>query len=128
MAFKTAPDFEALSSADNSNVYEVEVTVFDGTNSDTQTITITVTNDPSDDPDDDPLGFSEAAEAIIFPNPSGDYLEVRSSTGGVFKILSLSGKTLLKGTVNTRIDITFLRSGLYLVQLPGGRLLKFLRE
>ena len=125
LAFKTAPDFEAPGSADNSNVYEVEVTVSDGTNSDTQTITITVTDDPADNI----LSFSADEEAtVIFPNPSGDYLEVRSSIGGTFKILSLSGKHLLEGTTNTRTEITSLQSGLYLVQLPDGRLLKFVRE
>ena len=76
-----------------------------------------------------PLGVADdAAEAIIFPNPSGRYLEVWSSVGGTFQLLSLSGKPLLEGTTNTRIDITSLQSGLYLVQLPDGRLLKFLRE
>ena len=76
-----------------------------------------------------PLSAAEdAEEAVIFPNPSGRYLEVRSSVRGTFQILSLSGKTLLKGTVNTRVDITSLRGGLYLVQLPDGRLLKFVKE
>ncbi|MDE0471130.1 MAG: T9SS type A sorting domain-containing protein, partial [Ekhidna sp.] len=76
-----------------------------------------------------PLGAADdAAEVVIFPNPSGRYLEVRSSIGGTFQILSLSGKLLLEGTTNTRTDITSLRSGLYLVQLPDGRLLKFVRE
>ena len=70
----------------------------------------------------------DAEEAVIFPNPSGRYLEVQSSVGGTFQLLSLSGKPLLKGTTNTRIDITSLQSGLYLVQLPDGRLLKFVRE
>ena len=70
----------------------------------------------------------DTAEAVIFPNPSGRYLEVRSSVGGTFQILSLSGKPLLKGTTNTKVDITSLSSGLYLVQLPEGRLLKFVRE
>ena len=125
LAFKTAPDFEAPGSADNDNVYEVEVTVSDGTNSAMQTINVTVTNDPADNI----LSFSADEEAaVIFPNPSGRYLEVRSSTGGVFKILSLSGKPLLEGSTNTRTDITSLQSGLYLVQLPDGRLLKFVRE
>ncbi|MDE0470931.1 MAG: T9SS type A sorting domain-containing protein, partial [Ekhidna sp.] len=64
----------------------------------------------------------------IFPNPSGRYLEVRSPVGGTFQLLSLSGKPLLKGTTNMRVDITSLRGGLYLVQLPDGRLLKFVRE
>ena len=76
-----------------------------------------------------PLSVAEhEAEAVIFPNPSGDYLEVQSSVGGTFQILSLSGKPLLEGATNTRVDITSLRSGLYLVQLPDGRVLKFLRE
>ncbi|MDE0470538.1 MAG: T9SS type A sorting domain-containing protein, partial [Ekhidna sp.] len=75
-----------------------------------------------------PLGADDAAEAVIVPNPSGRYLEVRSSVGGTFQLLSLSGKPLLEGTTNTRVDITSLKSGLYLVQLPSGRLLKFVRE
>ena len=76
-----------------------------------------------------PLSVADdAAEAVIFPNPSGRYLEVRSPIGGTFQILSLSGKPLLKGPTNTRMDIISLRSGLYLVQLPDGRLLKFVRE
>ena len=126
LTFATAPDFEALGSANNSNVYEVEVTASDGTNSDTQTITITVTDDPADNI----LSFSEAEDvaAVIFPNPSGRYLEVRSPIESVFKILSLSGKPLLEGTTNTKVDIAPLQSGLYLIQLPDGRLLKFLRE
>ena len=129
LTFQTAPDFENPADQNMDNGYEVEVTASDGTNSDTQTITVTVTNDPSDDPDDDPLGFSEAEEAaVIFPNPSGRYLEVRSATEGTFQLLSLSGKPLLEGSTNTRTDITPLRSGLYLVQLPDGRLLKFVRE
>ena len=91
-----------------------------------QTITVTVTDDPADNI----LGFYDPKEAaaIIFPNPSCDYLEVRSSTGGMFKILSLSSKQLLEGTTNTKVDITSLHSGLYLVQLLDGRLLKFVRE
>ncbi|MDE0471585.1 MAG: putative Ig domain-containing protein [Ekhidna sp.] len=75
-----------------------------------------------------PLGADDAAEVVIFPNPSGHYLEVRSPVGGTFKILSLSGKSLLEGPTNTKVDITSLKSGLYLVQLPDGGLLKFVRE
>ncbi|MDE0471861.1 MAG: T9SS type A sorting domain-containing protein, partial [Ekhidna sp.] len=87
----------------------------------TQTQRVTITEAP--------LGAAEdAAEVVIFPNPSGSYLEVRSSVGGTFKILSLSGKSLLEGTTNVKVDISSLRSGLYLVQLPDGHLLKFVRE
>ena len=124
LTFITAPDFENPTDQDGDNSYELAVTASDGTNNAMQTITITVTNDPSDDI----LGFSEAEEALIFPNPSGDYLEVRSPVRGMFQLLSLSGKPLLKGSTNKRIDITSLQSGLYWVQLPDGRLLKFVRE
>ncbi|MDE0472474.1 MAG: T9SS type A sorting domain-containing protein, partial [Ekhidna sp.] len=76
-----------------------------------------------------PLGAADhATESWVFPNPSGRYVEVRSSVRGTFKILSLSGKPLLEGTANTRLDIGFLQSGLYLVQLSNGRLLKFIKE
>ena len=124
LIFKTDPDFEMPEDQGMDNGYEVEVTASDGTNNAMQTITVTVKNDPSDDI----LGFSEAEEAIIFPNPSGDYLEVRSPMEGTFKIVSLSGKPLMEDTTNTRVDIASLQSGLYLVQLPDGRLLKFVRE
>ena len=125
LAFATAPDFEAPGSANNSNVYEVAVRASDGTNSDTQTITVTVTDDPTDNI----LSFSDSEEAeVIFPNPSGRYLEVSSTVRGTFKIVSLSGKPLLEGTTNTRTEITSLQSGLYLVHLPDGRFLKFVRE
>ncbi|MDE0470557.1 MAG: T9SS type A sorting domain-containing protein, partial [Ekhidna sp.] len=90
-------------------------------NTSTQTQRVTITEAPLGAADD-------AAEVVIFPNPSGRYLEMRSAVGGTFKILSLSGKPLLEGTTNTRTDITSLKSGLYLVQLPSGRLLRFVRE
>ena len=125
LTFITVPDFEMPDDQGGDNSYEVAVIASDGTNRDTQTITVTVTNDPADDI----LSFSHYEEAsVIFPNPSSRYLEIRSTVGGTFQLLSLSGKPLLEGTTNTRIDITSLRSGLYLVQLPDGRLLKFVRE
>ena len=55
-------------------------------------------------------------------------MRLQAPLGGTFKILSLSGKQLLEGPTNTRVDITTLQSGLYFVQLPDGRLLKFVRE
>ena len=70
----------------------------------------------------------DAEEAVIFPNPSDRYLEVRFPIGSTFQLLSLSGKPLLEGTTNTKLDITSLQSGLYLVQMPEGRLLKFIKE
>ena len=109
----------------------VTVTVANGTGytvGSTASATVMVNDDDEEDGGETPLGVEDAEEAVIFPNPSGDYLEVWSSTRGTFKILSLSGKPLLEGSTNTRIDIASLQSGLYLVQLPDGRLLKFVRE
>ena len=90
-------------------------------NTATQTQQVTITAAPLSAAED-------AAEAIIFPNPSGDYLEVRSPVSSTFQLLSLSGKPLLEGTTNTKTNVTSLQSGLYLVQLPDGSLLKFVRE
>ena len=92
LTFATAPDFEALGSADNSNVYEVEVMVSDGTNSTMQTITVTVTNDPSDDI----LGFSEAEEVRLYPNPASDYFKLIGAPTGLKRVslFNTSGKVV----------------------------------
>ena len=50
VTFNTAPDFEVPGDSNADNVYELEVSVSDGTASDSQTFTVTVTNDTSDDP------------------------------------------------------------------------------
>ena len=50
VTFNTAPDFEVPGDSNADNVYELEVSVSDGTASDSQVFTVTVTNDTSDDP------------------------------------------------------------------------------
>ncbi|MBC6425228.1 MAG: T9SS type A sorting domain-containing protein, partial [Ekhidna sp.] len=70
----------------------------------------------------------DAVEAVVFPNPSGRYMEVQSPVKSPVRILSVGGKLMLESTTNTRIDAASLRSGLYLVQLPDGRLLKFVKR
>ena len=122
----TVPNVENPSNQGSDNHYEVEITADNGTNSTARTITVTVTDNPADNVLD--FSGSEEAVAVIFPNPSGHYLGVRSSMGGTFKILSLSGKPLLKSAANRGVDIISLQSGLYLVQLLDGGLLKFIRE
>ena len=133
--------------ANSSSATYTVTTVADDMDEPNGSVTMTVTNGsgyatgtPSEatvtvnDDDEALLGAVEdEGETVIVPNPSDGYIEVRSTgtsgaTGEAFKILSLSGKPLLKGTTNTRTDITSLRSGLYLVQLSDGRLLKFVRE
>src|SRR5262245_2479540 len=44
LSFVSAPDFEAPADAGGDNVYDVQVQVSDGINTDTQTITVTVTD------------------------------------------------------------------------------------
>ncbi|MDE0472141.1 MAG: hypothetical protein OXH57_09395 [Ekhidna sp.] len=76
-----------------------------------------------------PLGvIDNVVETVIFPNPVGRYVEVQFSVVGTFQILSLIGKSLLEGDTNTSTDISSLQIGIYPVQLPDGRLLKFIKE
>ncbi|MBC6427254.1 MAG: BspA family leucine-rich repeat surface protein [Ekhidna sp.] len=70
----------------------------------------------------------DASEAVVFPNPSGRYVEVQSSVESPVRILSVGGELVLESNTNTRIDAASLHSGLYLVQLPDGRLLKFVKR
>ena len=50
VTFNTAPDFEVPGDSNADNVNELEVSVSDGSASDSQAFTVTVTNDASDDP------------------------------------------------------------------------------
>ena len=121
---KTTRTFSGTPQASNVGTINIKVTADDGNGS-----MVSDSFDITVGEGDALLGTVEDVEkVVIFPNPSGRYLEVRSPVGSAFKILSLSGKSLLEGTTNTKVDITSLRSGLYLVQLSDGRLLKFVRE
>ncbi|MBC6400762.1 MAG: T9SS type A sorting domain-containing protein, partial [Ekhidna sp.] len=70
----------------------------------------------------------DVLEAVVFPNPSGRYVEVRFPVESPIRILSVGGELVLKSTTNTRIDAASLQSGLYLIQLPDGHLLKFVKK
>ncbi|MBC6400806.1 MAG: T9SS type A sorting domain-containing protein, partial [Ekhidna sp.] len=70
----------------------------------------------------------EASEAVVFPNPSGRYVEVQSPVESPVRILSVGGELVLESMTNTKTDAASLRSGLYLIQLPDGRLLKFVKR
>ncbi|MBC6427569.1 MAG: BspA family leucine-rich repeat surface protein, partial [Ekhidna sp.] len=70
----------------------------------------------------------DAGKAVIFPNPSGRYVEVQSPVETPIRILSVGGELVLESTTNARIDAASLHSGLYLIQLPDGRLLKFVKK
>ncbi|MBC6408926.1 MAG: T9SS type A sorting domain-containing protein [Ekhidna sp.] len=78
---------------------------------------------------ENPLGAADpVVEAAVFPNPSDRYIEVTSPVESPVSILDLNGNLLQESTTNTKMDIAALRSGLYLVRLSDGRLLKFIKK
>ncbi|MBC6426904.1 MAG: BspA family leucine-rich repeat surface protein [Ekhidna sp.] len=96
-------------------------------NTATQTQTVTITACPPEE--SKPLSATDdAVEAVVFPNPSGRYMEVQSPVESPIRILSVGGELVLKSTTNTKIDAASLHSGLYLIQLPDGHLLKFVKR
>ncbi|MBC6426924.1 MAG: BspA family leucine-rich repeat surface protein [Ekhidna sp.] len=99
-------------------------------NTATQMQQVTITDCPPATPGENkPLSAADdTKEAVVFPNPSGRYVEVQSPVESPIRILSLGGELVLESTTNTRIDAAFLHSGLYLIQLPDGHLLKFVKK
>ncbi|MBC6408883.1 MAG: cadherin domain-containing protein, partial [Ekhidna sp.] len=119
LTFNSAPDFEAKGSANNDNVYEVEVTASDGVNDVSQTITVTVTNNPNDDV----LGISSAESVELYPNPASVHFRLTGISG------QLSGVTLI-GTAGKAVrsypvskdglyDVSGLNEGLFFVFTEG---------
>ncbi|MBC6401196.1 MAG: T9SS type A sorting domain-containing protein, partial [Ekhidna sp.] len=95
-----------------------------------QTQAVTITDCPPATPGENkPLSAADdTKEAVVFPNPSGRYVEVQSPVESPIRILNLGGELVLESTTNTKIDAASLHSGLYLIQLPDGRLLKFVKR
>ncbi|MBC6426089.1 MAG: T9SS type A sorting domain-containing protein, partial [Ekhidna sp.] len=119
LTFNTAPNFEASGSADNDNVYEVEVTASDGVNDVTQTITVTVT----DDPNDDVLGVPSAEGVELYPNPASGYFRlmgISKSLRGVI-LISTTGQVMGHYPVSKDglYDISGLNEGIFFVFIEG---------
>ncbi|MBC6425797.1 MAG: T9SS type A sorting domain-containing protein, partial [Ekhidna sp.] len=95
-----------------------------------QTQAVTITDCPPATPGENkPLSAADdTKEAVVFPNPSGRYVEVQSPVESPIRILNLGGELVLESTTNTKIDAASLHSGLYLIQLPDGHLLKFVKR
>lgn len=86
----------------------------------TNTVTTLVSND---------IGFNEHtvinSEGInIFPNPATNIITVFTSTNkGFYQLVDITGKTLLRGTVNAEkftLDISSLSSGVYFISVTDG--------
>jgi hypothetical protein len=62
----------------------------------------------------------------VYPNPAMDFIQL-PATGAEFQIYNLSGKLLLSGMDNGKINISSLESGVYLV-LSNDKYFKFVKE
>ena len=90
LSFVTSPDFEAPADADRNNVYQVEISVSDGTNTTALTLNVTVTNDPNDAFRTRRVatGLSGAVFLATVPDNSGRVFVVQR--GGQIRILTPS--------------------------------------
>ena len=67
----------------------------------------------------------------VFPNPSNDFITISGiETQESFELIDLTGKVIQQGTVNNgeKINITQLKSGLYLLKTKYGTPIKFQKK
>ena len=82
VAFVTAPDYENPSDENSDNIYELTVSVSDGSLTSTKDFTITVTDDPADNPNTDPVCAVYLTEGdIAIPNTE----QCEMTRGGFFR-------------------------------------------
>jgi len=81
--------------------------------------------------------FSKTTDVFLYPNPTQDVLNFRSTTldfsGTVtYEIYNLTGKRILNGTLNNqKVDVRTLNAGVYFVNLSVGnttQTLKFIKN
>ena len=81
--------------------------------------------------------FSKTTDVFLYPNPTQDELNFRSTTLDfsatvTYEIYNLTGKRILNGTLNNqKIDVRTLNSGVYFVNLSVGntnQTLKFIKN
>lgn len=88
--------------------YTVIVSVSDGTLNDAETITIEISDVLS----------AETVNAIeIYPNPTSDYLQINSNEAVSLQIFDLNGAIIQEVSVKKRIDVTNLKTGVYMLRL-----------
>ena len=74
LAFTSAPDFETAEDSNTDNTYELELSVFDGAHTTTQSISVTVTNV------DEAPSFASANESLsVSENTSGSVYQAQAS-------------------------------------------------
>ena len=81
--------------------------------------------------------FSKITDVYLYPNPTQDVLNFRSTSGDFgsilsYKIYNLTGKIILNGTLkNQKIDVHTLNSGVYFVNITFGnsdQTIKFIKN
>ncbi|MBC6426213.1 MAG: cadherin domain-containing protein [Ekhidna sp.] len=118
LTFQSAPDYENPGDANTDNVYEVQVTASDGTNtSNPQTITVTVTDV------NDVLGVPSAEGVELYPNPATDHFSLSGTSNdwvGV-SLMNTSGQAVRSYPVakDGLYDLSGLREGIFFVFMEG---------
>jgi len=102
VTFKSSPDYENPSDGNNDNIYNITVTVSDGTNSDSKNFNISVL-----DIDDMPPVFHEPFSAIVDENQTFaiDLNVTDNNSSDIY--YSISGVDADKFDVNASGSITF---------------------
>lgn len=75
-----------------------------------------------------PLAASEDTELRLFPNPANEVLEIRSLRNQPVQLLDLSGTVVMDAHTNVKLDISQLRSGVYLVSFKSGSYYRFVKQ
>ncbi len=102
--------------SDQSGNYVVEITVTDGSLTDSQSISITISN---------VLGLENVNVIEVYPNPTTDYVSVKSSLAKTIRILDMDGKEVLSESLVEKVDVSRLSNGVYVLKLEDaeGKLL-----
>ncbi len=125
VTFKSSPDFEAPTDADNNNDYVIEVSAFDGTNTVTQHVTITVTNQDDTAPvftTMSAFNFEENSEGVVFSVVATDENSITYSIGqsndeSHFSINTNSGEVRFKSAPDFENPVDSNRDNAYVLEV-----------
>lgn len=78
------------------------------------------------------LGESDYEWLSIFPNPTGDYLEIRGANKGEFtyRVMDAAGRIAMSGNLKSseQLNVKTLSPGTYLLELDGVAAYRFVKE
>ncbi len=76
-----------------------------------------------------PAGISEVngqSEIAIYPNPAHDFVNIDKK--GNYRVIDMTGRTVISETITNRIDISALNSGIYFVESDKGDIVRFVKS